>query len=349
MDSNGVVAEVIFPNTAPPFMPASVLSGTPPTSRQDYERRWAGLKAHNRWLMDFCREAPGQRAGVAQIMTYDVDDAVAEVRAAHAGGLTGGILLPMDPKDAGGLIPYYFPRHDPLWAACEDLDMPVHRHASTSSESTPSDETGLAVLLVGWAERQFYDRRPLGQLILGGIFERYPKLKFVMTECLTGWVPGYLEGLDEMVLALNESKGTLTHLAPAVARLSMRPSEYFARNCFLGASLFLPSEAKRRHEIGLENIMWGVDYPHSEGVFPYTLDALRLTFADVPEPEVRKMLGTTAAGVYGFDLDYLQGLADRVGPTVEDLAQPVVSLPKVPEDTRSPVFGRPDAFEETSK
>jgi hypothetical protein len=86
--------------------------------------------------------------------------------------------------------------------------------------------------------------------------------------------------------------------------------------------------------------MWGVDYPHSEGTFPYTLDALRLTFADVPEPEMRRMLGETAAEVYGFDLDYLKKIADRVGPSVEDVAQPPVSLPRVPEDTISPVFAR---------
>ena len=80
MDADGVVGEVIFPNTAPPFMPGSVLSGKGPTTRSEYEHRWAGLQAHNRWLADFCAQTRGQRAGIAQVLLEDVDDAVAEVK-----------------------------------------------------------------------------------------------------------------------------------------------------------------------------------------------------------------------------------------------------------------------------
>jgi hypothetical protein len=82
---------VIFPNTTRPFMPGSVLSGKGPASREDYERRWAGLQAHNRWRADFCDKAPARRAGIAQVLLDDVDDAVAEVRAIHQMGLRGGI------------------------------------------------------------------------------------------------------------------------------------------------------------------------------------------------------------------------------------------------------------------
>jgi predicted TIM-barrel fold metal-dependent hydrolase len=339
LESNGVVAEVIFPNTSPPFMPSSVLTGVPPESRQDYERRWAGLRAHNRWLVDFCHEFPRQRAGVAQIMTYDVEDAVAEVRVARDAGLTGGVLLPMDPRDAGGVTPLYFMRHEPLWAVCEELQMPVHRHGATPSTRTPDAETGPAVVAIGLAERDFFNHRSLAQFIMSGIFERYPRLKLIITECGSGWVPTYLQMLDALFLAGSDSTSLINPLvAPAADQMSMRPSEYFARNCFLGASLFLPSEAKRRYEIGVGNIMWGVDYPHSEGTFPFSLEALQLTFSDVPETEVRRMLGATAAEVFGFDLTYLQELADLVGPKVEDVAHPPKRLPKVPEECMSPTF-----------
>ncbi len=118
----------------------------------------------------------------------------------------------------------------------------------------------------------------------------------------------------------------------------MKPSEYFHRNFYIGASLFLPAEAARRYEIGVANIMWGVDYPHSEGTFPYSREAISHTFADVPPAEVRDMLGATAAGVFGFDLVQLQSVADRIGPSVRDVRTRPATLPSVPEQTMSPVF-----------
>ena len=102
MEADGVVAEVIFPNTIPPFFPAvSLVNQAPPANAGDLDRRWAGLQAHNRWLADFCADAPGRRAGIAQIMLHDVDAAVAEVRWAKEHGLTGGVLLPGAPPGLG--------------------------------------------------------------------------------------------------------------------------------------------------------------------------------------------------------------------------------------------------------
>ena len=86
LEADGVVAEVIFPNTIPPFFPKSSLVYQPPGADGRRPRaRWAGLRAHNRWLADFCAAAPGRRAGIAQIMLHDVDAAVAEIRWAAGG------------------------------------------------------------------------------------------------------------------------------------------------------------------------------------------------------------------------------------------------------------------------
>ena len=85
---------MLFPNTVPPFFAQGNLTALEPTAA-DYERRWAGLQAHNRWLADFCAAAPGRRAGLAQIFLNDVDDALAEVRWAKENmDVFGGILLP---------------------------------------------------------------------------------------------------------------------------------------------------------------------------------------------------------------------------------------------------------------
>ena len=79
LEADGQVAEVIFPNTVPPFFPTGALVARPPTA-DDLELRWAGLRAHNRWLADWCRDEPWRRAGIAQVFLNDVDAAVEEAR-----------------------------------------------------------------------------------------------------------------------------------------------------------------------------------------------------------------------------------------------------------------------------
>ena len=102
LEADGQVAEVIFPNTVPPFFPKVSLSSQPPAiTAADVDRRWAGLQAHNRWLVDFCNQTPGRRAGVAQISLHNVEASVAEIRWAHGAGLRGGVLLPGTPPDSG--------------------------------------------------------------------------------------------------------------------------------------------------------------------------------------------------------------------------------------------------------
>ena len=118
----------------------------------------------------------------------------------------------------------------------------------------------------------------------------------------------------------------------------MTPSEYFQRNFWVGASFLRPSEAPLRYEVGVDRIMWGADYPHSEGSYPYTTEALRAAFADVPpSPTRRAMVETTAAAFYGFDLDRLRPLGDRIGPTVAEVAgrSPRPTIRPTPPATRS--------------
>src|SRR5437899_1251070 len=99
LEEDGIAAEVLFPNTVPPFYP-TILTVAGPPSKEEYDRRWAGLRAHNRWLVDFCDDAPGRRAGIAQVLFNNPADAVAEIRWARENGLFGGVLLPAIPPGA---------------------------------------------------------------------------------------------------------------------------------------------------------------------------------------------------------------------------------------------------------
>ena len=137
LEADGIVAEVVFPNTVPPFYPSSIIGAPAPTTAEEYRLRWAGIKAHNRWMVDFCDAFPGRRAGLAQVFFDDLDDAIEEVRWAKDAGLKG-VLIPTD--HFGKLVPLFEYRLDPFWAACAELEMPVHRHGIVvSNAETPED------------------------------------------------------------------------------------------------------------------------------------------------------------------------------------------------------------------
>jgi hypothetical protein len=103
----------------------------------------------------------------------------------------------------------------------------------------------------------------------------------------------------------------------------LAPSEYWYQHGFVAASMLSRREAELRHEIGVKNLMFGSDYPHPEGTWPITLTAERYVLGGIPDRELRAILGENAARCFGFDLTQLRGVAERVGPTVADLAQPL--------------------------
>jgi predicted TIM-barrel fold metal-dependent hydrolase len=331
LEDDGVVAEVLFPNTIPPFFPSGNLVARQPNA-QEYELRWAGLQAHNRWMADFCAEAPGRRAGMAQILLNDIDDAVAEIAWAREHGLTGGILLPGVPPDSD-LPPLFAPVYDPIWAACADLGVPVNNHSGTAG---PDNGAYLASTAVFMVELAWFSHRVFWHLAFGGVFARYPRLKLILTEQSTGWVPGVLRMLDHQYKRFLDPNTAESHFGgELVKQVTEFPSHYWKTNCYAGASFFRPNEAPLRYDIGVDRIMWGQDYPHIEGTYPYTTEALRLTFAGIETDEVATMLGLTAADVYGFDLDALAPVAARVGPTVAEVNEP---LTQIPADSRSIAF-----------
>jgi predicted TIM-barrel fold metal-dependent hydrolase len=339
LDADGVVAEVLFPNTVPPFFPSGNLLAPLPTA-EEYERRMAGLRAHNRWLADFCAALPGRRAGIGQIFLHDIDDALDEVRFIAGAGLTGGVLLP-NIAPGSGLRPLFDPMYEPVWSLCDDLGLVLNQHGGSGipSDYDPRFPEDRALLLV---ELPIYGHRGMYHMIFAGVFERHPSLKLVLTEQGTGWVPGTLRSLDWFYRRMKiETAPEFIFGGEVVAKMSLTPSEYFQRNCWVGASFIRRVEAELRHEIGVDRIMWGSDFPHTEGSYPYTTEALRYSLWDAPESEMRMMLADNAAHVYGFDLDALAPIAARIGPTPGAVAVPL-TIDDVPTDATCNAFD-PDA------
>ena len=323
LEGDGIVGEVIFPNTIPPFFPKASLTFQPPAlTAGDVERRWAGLRAHNRWLADFCAAAPGRRAGICQVMLHDIEAAVAEVRWAHAAGLRGGVLLPGVPPGSGLAPLYDGDYYDPLFAVCAELGMPLNNHGGSASPPMGDTVEDPVVFLL---EVTWWSHRALAHLVVSGAMERHPDLQIVFTEQGTAWVPEELARLDYFFTRMRTAVGSQEHVwgLPVMSKLPLQPSAYFARQCHIGASFMRQAEVPLRTAVGVDRIMWGSDYPHKEASFPFTAEALRAAFAGVPHDDVAALVGSNAARLYGFDVEQLRPIADRVGPKVGDVDVPL--------------------------
>jgi predicted TIM-barrel fold metal-dependent hydrolase len=329
LEAEGIVAEVIYPNTVPPFFPRGGLTATaPPPS--EFEHRLAGLRAHNRWLAAFCADLPGRRAGVGQILLNDVDEAVRDVGWIADNGLTGGVLLPGMPPDVG-LPPLHAPVYDPVWRACEERGVVVNAHGGSASPDYGLYPASLSIWLM---ETTWFSHRPLWAFIMAGVFDRFPRLQLVLSEQGSGWIRGALDTMDQFNAQIAQGGiGELRFLEPLL--LERSPSEYWETNCAVAASFMHRDDCERRHLIGVDHVMWGADYPHLEGTSPFSKEGIRKTYAGVDPAEVEAMLGGNAARVYGFDLDLLAPLAARCGPLVSEVTG---GLDVVPEGATSLAF-----------
>jgi len=318
MDTEGVAGEVIFPNTVPPFFRSSVLiCGNP--RPDEYAMRLEGIRAHNRWLVDFCAEQPERRAGIGLVYLNDIDDAMEDVRWIADHGLRGGILLPHVPDDCTHILPLYAPDYDRFWALCQDTDVVVNQHGGTGSPDYGRWPISLPIRLV---ETAFFSTRSYGHLLISGVFHRFPKLRYILTEAGCSWVPERLRMLDYFWKRIGSGAvGEFEFAADAIP--PEPPSFYAKRNCWYGASSASPLELEGRDEIGVERILWGTDYPHYEGTYPDTRPAIRHSFHDIEEADARKMLGENAAALYGFDLDALAPLVKRIGPRPAEVSVPL--------------------------
>jgi len=313
LNSDGVAGEVIYPDadavesrTAVPFGAGLGLSGD-----LDPELGLAGAKAHNRWLADLCSVSPERRRGAALVpITGSVSDALAEITWAKEHGL-GAIMIPARWCNK---TPYHDRRYDPIWALCEEYDMPIVTHSGSAPREEYGDNLGIYITEVTW-----WPARPMWFMLWSGVFERYPKLKFCTTEGGCWWLPQLLWFWDRLWMG---QKGSEKLGAGAFSgKVEMRPSEYIDRNCFTGLANVKRRELGQRYEIGIQNMLWGTDFPHPEGTWPNTNEWLKKTFYDIPIDETRVMLGLSAGETFGFDLDALRKISEKIGPTPTDLGQ----------------------------
>ncbi len=318
LDNDGIAGEVIFvdgitEHNAPPFGASLGL----PTEGVDATLQWAGARAHNRFLAELCSQAPERHCGVASLpLLWDVEQAVQELNWVKDNGLRSVLI----PHETWQFPQYHHSRYNPFWEACESMGIVVNFHSGSApmadffGPSFPEpdpQEAYQGAMGMYVSEVFFWTYRPLTFMIWGGVFERYPKLKVAVTETGNGWnLPPYLQTLDHNY----HDKHFSAKLGDFKSHLSMAPSEYFRRNVGIGASCIPRSDVEIRHQLGVDQLMWGSDYPHPEGTFPHTRKHMIEVFKGFPEDEVAKMLGGNAIDFYGFDRAKLEPIAARVGP-----------------------------------
>jgi predicted TIM-barrel fold metal-dependent hydrolase len=318
LETQGVVAEVLFPNSLPfGFAAEGTDTGNTDSTRA---RVLGALSGYNRWLADFVSQAPERRAGMAVVSFVDIQDAVKTVRWAKENGLRGIQL----PGPAGE--PWFFDEGlDPFWAICEELELPVVQHAAgILPRPLPVGFAGLMTLAI---ESPFFTGRSLHQMILGGVFERFPNLRYAVTEGGSGWIPERLAMLDAILQRTNDWQAFADFLGRANP-LRRTALEVWQQNCFVGASTMSAAEGRLRRQIGVPQMMFGIDYPHFEGTYPHTKDNIRATLsaAGADEAELRAILGENAVRCYGFDPDALAPEVERVGFEAAELLEPIDGL-----------------------
>ncbi len=327
LDRDGVAAEVMFhdsQNGEPiPFQTDTLLMRAA-NIVQDFDQLRVGQRMYNQWLADVCSIEPERHVGLMHLPMWDIDAAIEELTWARSVGLKG-VNFPT-PKQF--LLPYNAPDWDPFFAACEDLDVTLCNHggAGASGGSYPG-----AMSIAKYEISMMARICPMDLLVYGGVFERHPGLRLVLTESPGTWWNFVLKEMDSIYLTDTRSYGPSEK-----ERVPRLPSEYAREQVFIGASFHARFEAEDAITQGYaDRVIWGSDYPHFEGTYQYGADgpngepmtwaALRFHYAGLPIDEVEQFLAGNAMHAYDLDHDALRKVAGRINaPTYADLNDTLV-------------------------
>ena len=276
-DRDGVQAEVLYG-----ILGAAMRLG-------DDEAAAEMMRIYNAWLADFCSVYPARFAGLANIPSHDVDAAVREVERVAGRGVLRGIEV----ANTHEMAPLFDPSWEPLWAAAEQAGLPVHFHTigprmdyDFAALAPLQSRQAFAVHITGF---QLAMAKIVMEVIYGGVLEAHPKLNLVIGESGIGWIPYILEHMD---LEWEDQFKDLT--------LTMKPSEYWRRQCFATYQSD-PIGIRLLDILGEDNVMWGSDFPHPDGVWPDSQEFIARELGCVEAATRHKIVCGNAANLYGFD------------------------------------------------
>ena len=292
MDEMGIHAQIIYPNV---LGFAGQGRGKATGVTIDEELRLISTQIYNDAMAEMQAESGNRLVPMALLPWWDIKLAMAEAERCHAMGMRG-ININSDPHRHGmqDLSGDYW---TPLWEFCVDKNLPVNFHVGASDNSMswygdapwPSLKSG-EKLAIGSVIMFLSNARVMCNIILSGMLDRFPTLKFVSVESGIGWLPFVLDALEYQI-----AESGCRHY-------ELKPWEYFRRQMY-GTFWFengaLPDAVRR---LGADNVMFETDFPHPTCLFPTPIEKLREGFSALSAGDRRKVLSTTAAKVYNIDL-----------------------------------------------
>jgi predicted TIM-barrel fold metal-dependent hydrolase len=328
MDREGVAAEVVYHG----FFRVSDLGFSVMCASYPPDVVDAGARAYDRWAYDVFGDDPDRLLLVGAMgACTDVEATMRQVEWVADHGFVGTyapgfVAVP-------GVPPLDDESWDPLWALYADRGVTLVVHGGyglpqgfayeridqtlSRIDAEGGSELDLVMALVTDIFNHDFvadlrHRRAMWQLMVGGVFDRHPALKLLMTEVRADWIPATLRHFDALYDELRDDlRDDL--------RSRRRPSEWWESNCLAGASFMHKAEVEMLDEIGADRVTFGRDYPHAEGTWPNTIEYLRDLFSGVPESDVRKILGENAIRFFGLDAARIAAIAERIGPEICDI------------------------------
>jgi predicted TIM-barrel fold metal-dependent hydrolase len=298
MDIDGVDAEVLFPpqRTVGHFL-----------GNEDDAFVLAGIQAYNNFLWEeFCAPHRDRLIGMAQMPSTGIDDAVDGLRKAKARGFKG-VVTSCWPSGGDSISD----ADDPFWAAASDEGIPVCIHINLVSRRARQNQRKAAEAAAAKGSGGLYGGKAakanakavaglgsvfstvpstIGQLIFTGTFERFPDLHVAMIETGVGWIPHFLEQIDDRYWR-NRSWGNIPIKEP--------PSFYWFRN--MSATFITDfNGVENRHGVGVDNMMWSSDYPHHGNDWPYSRRTIDSMMSSIDRDERRRIVGANAARIFGL-------------------------------------------------
>ena len=285
LEVDGVVGEILIPTVADRFYGLPV----------ETDLLSAIFRAMNDWMVDFCKPYPDIFKGIGLINVDDAQDALKEYNRCVKMGLAG-VMIPTFP---GEDRLYDLPEYDPLWARAQADGVPLVMHSGTvRGEEHLFAATAMARRGAGALAtvNEYWARRSIGNMIFGGVFERYPGLKLGVIEYEIGWAPYQMRRWDNFYTERQYS----TEIQFKDGKL---PSDFFRSSVFVN---FSDDDAgiTYRSLLGVDNVVWGSDFPHRESTWPRSREVLSEMFEGkgVSEEDQQKIAYLNVAKLFNFSV-----------------------------------------------
>ena len=249
------------------------------------------FEVYNSWLSDFCSEYPDTLNGIGLVLIDDqIEKGIHQMERASELGLKG-VMIPVGPRPHET---YDNPMYDKFWAAAQEIGMPLSLHLGTLRPGNMRlmEDGKVTQTAVERCNNDYAVRYSLGHLILSGVFERFPDLRVVNVEHELSWLPFFMHRMDVTYIERTEQ-------ASYRYKEDMTPSDYMRRNVYHSFQEDGPG-IRLRDIIGVNNIMWGNDYPHAESTFPESQRVLSEILADVPEEEQNLIVSGNCKRLYNL-------------------------------------------------